>query len=49
MLAPWHSFRVDLGRAPVGLWSALGRLEAYGDVLGHLPEADGEAERRRRR
>ena len=49
MLAPWHSFRIDLGRAPVGLWSALGRLEAYGDVLGHLPEAEGEADRRARR
>jgi hypothetical protein len=47
MRTPWQSFRVDLGRAPVGLWSAFGRLEAYGDVLCRLPAARGDAERTR--
>lgn len=39
MRTPWQSFRVDLDRAPVRLWSALGSLEAYGDVLRSLPAA----------
>lgn len=43
MRTPWQSFRIDLGRAPVRLWSALGRLEAYGDVLCSLPAATGGA------
>jgi hypothetical protein len=43
MRTPWQSFRVDLGRAPVRLWAALGRLEAYGDVLRRLPAAPGTA------
>jgi hypothetical protein len=43
----WQSFRVDLGRAPVGLWSAFGRLEAYGDVLCRLLAVSGDAERSR--
>jgi hypothetical protein len=44
MRTPWQSFRVDIGRAPVRLWAALGRLEAYGDVLRRLPAAPGTAE-----
>jgi hypothetical protein len=43
MRTPWQSFRVDIGRAPVRLWAALGRLEAYGDVLRRLPAAPGTA------
>jgi len=33
----WQSFRLDLERAPVRLWSALGMLEAYGATLALLP------------
>lgn len=44
MRTPWQSFRLDLERAPVRLWSALGRLEAYGETLASLPAAPGAAE-----
>ena len=43
MRTPWQSFRLDLERAPVRLWSALGRLEAYGETLTSLPAAPGAA------
>ena len=43
MRTPWQSFRLDLERAPVRLWSALGRLEAFGETLAQLPAAPGTA------
>ena len=43
MRTPWQSFRLDLERAPVRLWSALGRIEAYGETLASLPAAPGAA------
>jgi cell filamentation protein, protein adenylyltransferase len=39
----WQSFRLDLERAPVRLWAALGRLEAFGETLATLPAAPGMA------
>lgn len=39
MRTPWQSFRLDLERAPIRLWAALGRLDAYGDALAALPAA----------
>jgi hypothetical protein len=39
MRTPWQSFRLDLERAPVRLWAALGRLEAFGETLAQLPAA----------
>lgn len=39
----WQSLRLDLERAPVRLWSALGMLEAYGATLALLPAAPGPA------
>ena len=39
MRTPWQSFRLDLERAPIRLWAALGRLDAYGDTLAALPAA----------
>jgi hypothetical protein len=39
MRTPWQSFRLDLERAPVRLWSALGRLEAFGETLAAMPAA----------
>jgi hypothetical protein len=43
MQTPWQSFRIDLERAPIRLWSALGRLEAYGETLTALPAAPATA------
>ena len=43
MRTPWQSFRLDLERAPVRLWAALGRLEAFGETLASLPAAPGTA------
>ena len=43
MRTPWQSFRLDLERAPVRLWSALGRLEAFGETLAALPVAPAMA------
>lgn len=43
MRTPWQSFRLDLERAPVRLWSALGRLEAFSETLAQLPAAPGTA------
>jgi len=43
MRTPWQSFRLDLERAPVRLWAALGRLEAFGETLARLPAAPATA------
>lgn len=40
----WQSFRLDLERAPVRLWAAFGRLEAFGETLASLPAAPGAVE-----